>query len=96
METHLVHQLTATFEGHAQQTETGVEYWLARDLQLRQVGEFSGCDRQGKNRMRGVGPRGAEPFSRRQENGQNRIWNGAEGGTHGARMLPREGRAYEQ
>lgn len=33
METHLVHQLTATFEGHAQQTETGVEYWLARDLQ---------------------------------------------------------------
>lgn len=33
METNLVHQLTATFEGHAQQTETGVEYWLARDLQ---------------------------------------------------------------
>ncbi len=25
--------LTETFEGHAQQTETGVEYWLARDLQ---------------------------------------------------------------
>ena len=25
--------LTATFEGHAQQTEDGVEYWLARDLQ---------------------------------------------------------------
>jgi len=33
METNLVHQLTETFEGHAQQTETGVEYWLARDLQ---------------------------------------------------------------
>lgn len=33
METNLVHQLTDTFEGHAQQTETGVEYWLARDLQ---------------------------------------------------------------
>lgn len=33
METNLVHQLTNTFEGHAQQTETGVEYWLARDLQ---------------------------------------------------------------
>jgi DNA-damage-inducible protein D len=33
METHLVHQLTATFEGHAQQTESGTEYWLARDLQ---------------------------------------------------------------
>ena len=33
METNLVHQLTDTFEGHAQQTESGVEYWLARDLQ---------------------------------------------------------------
>jgi DNA-damage-inducible protein D len=33
METNLIHQLTETFEGHAQQTETGVEYWLARDLQ---------------------------------------------------------------
>ena len=25
--------LTDTFEAHAQQTETGVEYWLARDIQ---------------------------------------------------------------
>lgn len=33
METNLIQQLTATFEGHAQQTENGVEYWLARDLQ---------------------------------------------------------------
>lgn len=33
METNLVHQLTDTFEGHAQRTESGVEYWLARDLQ---------------------------------------------------------------
>jgi DNA-damage-inducible protein D len=33
METNLIHQLTETFEGHAQQTENGVEYWLARDLQ---------------------------------------------------------------
>lgn len=33
MDTNQVQQLTATFEGHAQQTETGVEYWLARDLQ---------------------------------------------------------------
>lgn len=33
METSAVHQLTETFEGHAQQTENGVEYWLARDLQ---------------------------------------------------------------
>lgn len=28
-----VQTLTATFEAHAQKTETGVEYWLARDLQ---------------------------------------------------------------
>ncbi len=33
METTQVQHLTATFEGHAQQTESGVEYWLARDLQ---------------------------------------------------------------
>lgn len=33
METNLVHQLTDAFEGHAQQTESGTEYWLARDLQ---------------------------------------------------------------
>jgi DNA-damage-inducible protein D len=29
----VIRTLTDTFEGHAQQTETGVEYWLARDLQ---------------------------------------------------------------
>lgn len=33
MNRELVLSLTATFEGHAQQTESGVEYWLARDLQ---------------------------------------------------------------
>jgi DNA-damage-inducible protein D len=33
MKTGEVLTLTATFEGHAQQTEDGVEYWLARDLQ---------------------------------------------------------------
>ena len=33
MQSEVVHSLTETFEGHAQQTETGVEYWLARDLQ---------------------------------------------------------------
>jgi len=33
MKTELVQALTANFEGHAQQTENGVEYWLARDLQ---------------------------------------------------------------
>jgi len=33
MKTEIVQTLTATFEGHAQQTEDGIEYWLARDLQ---------------------------------------------------------------
>lgn len=33
MKRELVQTLTATFEAHAQKTETGVEYWLARDLQ---------------------------------------------------------------
>lgn len=33
MEQQQIQSLTATFEGHAQQTEDGVEYWLARDLQ---------------------------------------------------------------
>lgn len=33
MKTELIQTLTATFEGHAQLTENGVEYWLARDLQ---------------------------------------------------------------
>lgn len=34
MKTELIHSLTNTFEGHAQRTENGVDYWLARDLQL--------------------------------------------------------------
>ncbi|MEA3643750.1 MAG: DNA damage-inducible protein D [Lamprobacter sp.] len=29
----LVHAMTESFEGHAQETENGVEYWLARDVQ---------------------------------------------------------------
>jgi DNA-damage-inducible protein D len=33
MDASQIQGLTSTFEGHAQQTETGVEYWLARDLQ---------------------------------------------------------------
>lgn len=33
MKIELVKALTDTFEGHAQQTEAGVEYWLGRDLQ---------------------------------------------------------------
>lgn len=34
MESNQIHAMTETFEGHAQQTENGVEYWLARDLQI--------------------------------------------------------------
>lgn len=33
MKSDMIQQLTSTFEGHAQQTESGIEYWLARDLQ---------------------------------------------------------------
>ena len=33
METNTITSLTETFEAHAQQTESGIEYWLARDLQ---------------------------------------------------------------
>jgi DNA-damage-inducible protein D len=33
MKSEVISQLTETFEGHAQQTDTGVEYWLARDVQ---------------------------------------------------------------
>jgi DNA-damage-inducible protein D len=33
MKTNLVHTLTDSFEAHAQQTETGIEFWLARDIQ---------------------------------------------------------------
>ena len=33
MKSEIIVQLTNSFEGHAQQTESGVDYWLARDLQ---------------------------------------------------------------
>lgn len=33
MKSELIYSLTATFEEHAQQTDGGVEFWLARDLQ---------------------------------------------------------------
>ena len=33
MNTELISTLTQTFEGHAQLTKSGVEYWLARDIQ---------------------------------------------------------------
>ena len=34
MKSELVNALTTNFEAHAQQTESGVEFWLARDLQF--------------------------------------------------------------
>lgn len=33
MKTDLIHALTDSFESHAQQTDNGVEFWLARDIQ---------------------------------------------------------------
>jgi DNA-damage-inducible protein D len=33
MKSEIIQSLTDTFEGHAQSTENGVEFWLARDLQ---------------------------------------------------------------
>jgi len=33
MNSESIQELTSTFEAHAQQTENGIEYWLARDLQ---------------------------------------------------------------
>jgi hypothetical protein len=41
METNLIQQLTDTFEGHAQQTETGVEDWLAREQRLLEAERVS-------------------------------------------------------
>ncbi len=32
MKTEVVIALTETFEGHAQHPETGIEFWLGRDL----------------------------------------------------------------
>jgi DNA-damage-inducible protein D len=34
MKSDIIRTLTANFEGHAQQTEGGVEFWLGRDLQF--------------------------------------------------------------
>lgn len=33
MKTDIVHSLTDTFQAHAKQTDNGIEFWLARDLQ---------------------------------------------------------------
>jgi DNA-damage-inducible protein D len=34
MKSDIVQSLLASFEGHAQETDNGIEYWLARDLQF--------------------------------------------------------------
>ena len=34
MQSEVVQSLTENFEAHAQTTDSGVEYWLARDLQF--------------------------------------------------------------
>ena len=53
MKTEQVQMLTETFEGHAQQTEGGVEYWLARDVQhllgYTKWENISQCGEQGQN-----------------------------------------------
>ena len=33
MKSEIVQSLTTNFESHAQQTDGGVEFWLARDIQ---------------------------------------------------------------
>jgi DNA-damage-inducible protein D len=33
MNSESIQELASTFDAHAQQTEGGIEYWLARDLQ---------------------------------------------------------------
>jgi DNA-damage-inducible protein D len=33
MQTDLIRRMPDDFQAHAQQTETGIVYWLARDLQ---------------------------------------------------------------
>lgn len=33
MKTDVIQNLTHTFESHAQQTDDGMEFWLARDIQ---------------------------------------------------------------
>ncbi len=33
MQTEIIHSLTSSFESHANKTEDGQEFWLARDLQ---------------------------------------------------------------
>jgi len=34
MKIELIHTLTENFEAHAQKTEEGIEFWLARDLHI--------------------------------------------------------------
>lgn len=58
MKSVVVHSLTENFEDHAQKTESGVEFWLTRDLQ----------------RLLGYSEWDVRPFCRRRENDQTGIW----------------------
>ncbi|ABM59874.1 hypothetical protein [Verminephrobacter eiseniae] len=66
MKSELVHALTSTFEGHAQQTDGGVEYWLARDLQhllgYAEWRNFGTVIYQGQGGLRSVRPPRLGPF----------------------------------
>ncbi|MBF0156566.1 MAG: DNA damage-inducible protein D [Magnetococcales bacterium] len=66
MKTEIIQSLTRSFEDHAQQTETGVEYWLARDLQhLLGYGEwrnFNTAISKAKTACEGSGHPAADHF----------------------------------
>lgn len=66
MKKELVQSLTETFEGHAQQTESGVEYWLARDLQhllgYNEWRNFTAVIFKGKTACEGAGHMSLDHF----------------------------------
>ncbi len=66
MNTEIIQTLTSTFEASAQQTEGGIEYWLARDLQhllgYAEWRNFTSANLQGKNGLRSVRPSRRRPF----------------------------------
>jgi len=83
MKTELVQALTTTFEAYAQQTESGIEFWLARDLQhllgYTKWDNFLNVVSKGQDRLRGHWTCGARSFCRRRQNDRH-----AEGGGEGS------------
>jgi len=63
----VVHSLTTTFEGHAQQTDDGVEYWRARDLQhllgYTKWDNFQNVVTKARTACEGSGHRSGDPFA---------------------------------